>query len=67
MYIAEEMNKHDYVPKVPKQADQELIFDTTYPNIQPYLFKISHTTSSMSNSPSMGTAVQRLISPLLGL
>ena len=67
MYIAEEMNKYGNVPKIPKQADEELVFDTTYPNIQPYLFKISHTTSSMSNSPSMGTAVQRLISPLLGL
>ena len=67
LYICQEMNKHGYVPKMPKQADQELVFDTTYPNISPYLFKISHTTSSMSNSPSMGTAVQRLISPLLGL
>jgi autophagy-related protein 101 len=67
LYICQEMNKHGYVPKMPKQADEDLVFDTSYPNIHPYLFKISHTTSSMSNSPSMGTAVQRLISPLLGL
>lgn len=60
MYIAEVMNKHDYVPKMPSQADLELIFDTSYPDVQPYLFKISHATS-MPTSPSMGTAVRRLI------
>ena len=60
MYIAEVMNKHDYVPKMPSQADLELIFDTSYQDVQPYLFKISHATS-MPTSPSMGTAVRRLI------
>jgi autophagy-related protein 101 len=60
MYISEVMNKHDYVPKMPSHADLELIFDTSYPDVQPYLFKISHATS-MPTSPSMGTAVRRLI------
>jgi len=60
MYTAEVMNKHDYVPKMPSRADLELIFDTSYPDVQPYLFKISHATS-MPTSPSMGTAVRRLI------
>ena len=50
----------DYVPKMPSHADLELIFDTSYPDVQPYLFKISHATS-MPTSPSMGTAVRRLI------
>ena len=60
LYIAEVMNNHNYVPKMPNQTNQELIFDTSYSNVQPYLFKISHATS-MPTSPSMGTAVRRLI------
>ena len=57
MYITEVIKKHTLVPKMPTQADEELIFDNSYPNVQPYLFKISHTTS-MPSSPSIGTAVQ---------
>jgi len=34
MYISEVMNKHDYVPKMPSHADLELIFDTSYPDVQ---------------------------------
>ena len=66
LFIAEEMNKHGFVPKMPSQADLELIFDTSYPDVQPYLFKISHATS-MPTSPSMGTAVRRLIRDTLTL
>lgn len=56
------MNRHDYVPKMPSQADLELIFDTSYPDVQPYLFKISHAVSCDScRLPSMGTTVRRLI------
>jgi len=42
LFISEEMNKHGFVPKMPSQADLELIFDTSYQDVQPYLFKISH-------------------------
>jgi len=66
LFIAEEMNKHGFVPKMPSQADLELIFDTSYQDVQPYLFKISHATS-MPTSPSMGTAVRRLIRDTLTL
>ena len=34
------MNKHEYVPKMPNQSELDLIFDTTYPDVQPYLFKV---------------------------
>lgn len=64
MYIAEVMNRHDYVPKMPSQADLDLIFDTSYHDVQPYLFKISYATSGPS-SPSMGTTVRRLIKDTL--
>ena len=60
------MNRHDYVPKMPSQAELELVFDTTFPDIQPYLFKISYATSG-PNSPSMGTTVRRLLKDTLAI
>nr|CAD7262799.1 unnamed protein product [Timema shepardi] len=39
IYIAEVMNRHEYVPKMPNQSELDLIFDTTFPDVQPYLFK----------------------------
>ncbi|KAK2578142.1 hypothetical protein KPH14_001341 [Odynerus spinipes] len=53
LYITEVMNRHDYLPKMPNQAELDFIFDTSYPDIQPYLFKLSFTTSSPS-STTMG-------------
>jgi autophagy-related protein 101 len=40
LYIAEVMNRHDYVPKMPNQSELDLIFDTSYPDVQPYLFRV---------------------------
>ena len=42
LYIAEVMNKHEYVPKMPNQSEIDLIFDTSYPDVQPYLFKVKN-------------------------
>ena len=36
------MNKHEYVPKMPNQSEIDLIFDTSYPDVQPYLFKVKN-------------------------
>lgn len=66
MYVAEVMNRHDYVPKMPNQADLELVFDTSFPDVQPYLFKISYATSGPS-SPSVGTTVRRLLKDTLAI
>lgn len=66
MYVAEVMNRHDYVPKMPNRADLELVFDTSYPDVQPYLFKISYATSGPS-SPSVGTTVRRLLKDTLAI
>jgi len=41
LYIAEVMNRQDYLPHMPSEAEVDLIFDTTYPDVQPYLFKVS--------------------------
>ena len=40
-YVAEVMNKHEYVPKMPNQSELDLVFDTAYSDVQPYLHKVS--------------------------
>jgi autophagy-related protein 101 len=40
LYIAEVMNRHEYVPKMPNQSELDLVFDTSYPDVQPYLFRV---------------------------
>lgn len=64
--IVSAMNKYDFVPKIPGQADVDLYFDTTYKDIQPYLFRISHETSGPTN-PSVGASVRRIIKNSLAL
>ena len=66
MYVAKVMNLHDYVPKIPNQEDLELVFDTSYPDVQPYLFKISYATAGPS-SPSVGTTVRKLLRDTLAI
>jgi hypothetical protein len=41
LFIAESMNRSTYVPKMPNQPELELIFDTSFIDIQPYLFEVS--------------------------
>ena len=41
LYIAESMNRPSYVPKMPNEPELDLIFDTSFVDIQPYLFKVS--------------------------
>ena len=41
VHIIEAMNKHEYVPKTPNLQDLDLVFDISYPDIQPYLFRVS--------------------------
>eukprot|EP00095_Tigriopus_kingsejongensis_P011285 snap_masked-scaffold14_size734282-processed-gene-2.11 protein:Tk11285 transcript:snap_masked-scaffold14_size734282-processed-gene-2.11-mRNA-1 annotation:"autophagy-related protein 101" len=65
-YIAEVMNRYDYVPKMPTQEDLGLIFDTTYQDCQPFLFKVSYDTQGPSNPASVGDTVRRLFKDTLG-
>ncbi len=39
-YICQNMNSDDYVPKMPDQKDVDLVFDTDYVDVQPYLHKV---------------------------
>jgi autophagy-related protein 101 len=40
--IAEVMNRQQYLPKIPTETEVDLIFDTSYPDIQPYLFRVNN-------------------------
>ncbi|KAJ8298175.1 hypothetical protein KUTeg_024706 [Tegillarca granosa] len=66
IHIAGAMNKHEYVPKMPNQAELDLIFDTTIPDVQPYLFRMSHQTTGPSPS-SVGTTMRKFIKDTLAL
>lgn len=50
IHIAEIMNRHEYIPRIPQQSELEFIFDTTYPDVQPYLFKLGYETSDQASS-----------------
>ncbi|XP_064602813.1 autophagy-related protein 101-like [Liolophura sinensis] len=66
LYVADILNRHEYVPKMPNQSELELIFDTSFSDIQPYLFKISHQTTGPTSS-SVGTTMRKLIKDTLSL
>ena len=67
MYVSEVMNRHDYVPKIPNREDIDTVFDTSYQDVQPYLFRISYATSGCPSSPSVGTTVRRLLRDTLAI
>ncbi|CAH0564539.1 unnamed protein product [Brassicogethes aeneus] len=62
LYIADVMNRGDYLPKMPNQTELDYIFDTSYFDVQPYLFKINYNLAGPSASSSVGTTVKNLIS-----
>lgn len=66
VFITEIINRHEYVPKMPSRSDADLIFDTSYPDIQPYLFKIHY---NLSGAPplTVGNTVRKLIRDTLSL
>lgn len=67
LYIAEVMNRHEYLPKMPSQPELELIFDTSYQDVQPYLFKLHYSISGPSSGSSVGTTMKKLIKETLAL
>lgn len=64
MYVAEYMNRHEYVPKMPNQSELELVFDIGYHDVQPYLFKISFQTNGPSTA-GVGISMKKLIKDTL--
>ncbi|XP_072046174.1 autophagy-related protein 101-like [Amphiura filiformis] len=65
--IAEAMSRHDFLPKAPNQPLLDTVFETTFPEVQPYLFKITSQTSGPVNTQSMGTTVRKLFKDTLAL
>lgn len=41
MYIADVINKPDYVPRNPSAENLANVFDTKFPTVQPYLHRVS--------------------------
>ncbi|CAB0039675.1 unnamed protein product [Trichogramma brassicae] len=64
--ITDIMNRHDYLPKIPTQTELDLIFDTSFPDVQPYLFKLSFTTSEPTNN-TMGNTMKKLIKETMSI
>ncbi|XP_017779148.1 PREDICTED: autophagy-related protein 101 [Nicrophorus vespilloides] len=60
LYITEVMNRHEYLPKMPNQSELGLIFDTSYVDVQPYLFKLNYV-SGQSASSSITNTMKKLI------
>jgi len=64
--ICECMNRHgEYIPKMPNEEDLDLIFDTSFPDIQPYLYRISYQTST--DSDTVGQSVRKFFKETLAL
>ena len=49
-FVSQVMNKYEFVPKMPNSSDLELVFDTSFHDVQPHLFKVS-SSRSKSGSP----------------
>lgn len=66
VFITEIINRHEYVPKMPSRSDADLVFDTSYADIQPYLFKINYNTSGAQRT-NVGNTVRKMIRDTLSL
>ncbi|CAH0398265.1 unnamed protein product [Chilo suppressalis] len=66
VFITEIINRHEYVPKMPSRSDADLVFDTSYSDIQPYLFKIHYNLSGAPPVSHINT-VRKLIRDTLAL
>lgn len=66
LYITDVMNKQDYLPKMPSQSEIDFVFDTSYPDVQPYLFKCKYNTAGPSES-SVGHSMKKFIKETLSL
>ena len=67
MSIVEAVGRHDFTPKMPTQTNLPLVFDTSFQDVQPYLFHIYHSIGkadyerlSGNKATSVGLTVRRL-------
>lgn len=66
LYITDVMNKQDYLPKMPSQSELGFVFDTSYPDVQPFLFKCKYNTAGPGES-SVGHSMKKFIKETLSL
>ncbi|XP_052795912.1 autophagy-related protein 101-like [Mya arenaria] len=66
LYIAEIMNRHEYLPKMPNNSEVDLVFDTSYTDVQPYLHRITHQINGPSSS-SVSTTMRKFLKDTLAL
>lgn len=66
LYVADIMNRHEYVPKMPTQSEVDLIFDTSYYDVQPYLHRVTHQINGPSSS-SVSSTMRKFIKDTLAL
>lgn len=61
LYITEVVNRHEYLPKMPNEAELDRVFDTSFPDVQPYLFKLNYSVAQgPSSSSSVGSTMKKL-------
>lgn len=65
--IVDVLNCHgQYVPKADRESELETVYDTSLPDVQPFLFKISYQAGE-SSSASVSTTVKKLLRDTLSL
>ncbi|BES94876.1 Protein of unknown function (DUF1649) [Nesidiocoris tenuis] len=64
--IAQVVNRNDYVPKIPDEKDLDLVFDTSFEDVQPYLFQISYVTTTPPQM-TVGSTVKKILRDTLYL
>lgn len=62
IHITDIMNRHEnYIPVVSNHTDLEYVFNTSLPDVQPYLFKLDYSINGPSSAVSMGSTVRKLL------
>ncbi|XP_030758623.1 autophagy-related protein 101 [Sitophilus oryzae] len=61
VYITEVMNRQDYLPKMPSRSEVDLVFDTSFVDVQPYLFKFNYSITGPSSGTSVGSTMRKFI------
>lgn len=62
--VVEAIGKHEFIPKQPEVTNLSFVYDTTFSDVQPYLFRIYYnfgSTPSYLKNSSVGSAVRRLL------
>ncbi|GFR69775.1 autophagy-related protein 101-like [Elysia marginata] len=64
--IIDIINRHEYLPRVPTRDEEVTVFDTSFMDFQPYLFKIYHQATGPSPT-SVGTTMRKFLRGSLAL